>query len=308
MKNIKPFDEFITESIFGDIARLRTGDRPETKNKIVGRKDDDNYVVGIYNDMIKDFNENGKDLKKVKLINNNKVVYVFGKYDKIKNSPSTGNVPNDKYKKRITITYIAPNILLKRNKLEKSFGINRGLKFGNGRFQMEETVPNPNHNPNFTPDYKTFMNGLSASETEMYKTIDRHKQDFKISHDLAKSFIDFFLDEYNKQYPELKKAQYKNHDIIDELEKGNKPILGYVDIYDKNNKEIIYPYYETGNKKKIENYIKNHEVTQGKNNKHYYITYFLDDTENIEDILNSMDKMDKQEIDKQNIERVKRYK
>jgi ABC-type antimicrobial peptide transport system permease subunit len=307
MKNIKGFEEFANESIFGNVARLGLGDRPNTKNKIAGRQDDDNYAVEIYNDMINDFNKNGKDLRKVNMMSDHHISYVFGEFDTIKNSPLSGNekVGN----KKITITYIPAKILVNRNSLEKTFGVSSGLKLAKGRIKIKEILENPNYAPNYHPDYKKTMGeDFTDSERNMMRMYDRKEEEFKITYDLAKDFCDYFLKEYNKQYPQLKNAKHRNTWSINEIEKGKKPTLGYVDVFDKNNNEIIYNYDDVKNKKKIENYIKNHICVKGRNEEGYPITYFLSDDETVEEIEKKMETLSREEVDKQNMERVLSYR
>ena len=57
MKHLKKYDPFVNESIFGDISRLN----PE-------RKKNDEKAEELIDEIIKDFEENNKDLKKVKII------------------------------------------------------------------------------------------------------------------------------------------------------------------------------------------------------------------------------------------------
>lgn len=302
---ITKFNDFMNEGLFGGIARLRPGDRPETRNKIAGRMKDDNYAVDIYNDMVEDFEKYGRDLRKVMVIDNYKISYVFGKYDVVKNSPMTGNYPDDRYKKTISVTYIGPEILINRNSLEKSFGVSRGFKLANGRMKIEEIIPNPNYDPDFNPEN---IFNMTDSERERYRTIDTEEESFKISHDIAKDFVTYFIKEYDKQYPQLKKAKYKNLMSIKEIEQGNKPSLGYVDVFDKEHNEIVYAYYDTKDKKKIEKYIKNHVCLKGRNKDHYPITYFTLDDEPEEEIKRNMEEMSQSDVNKQNMERVNNYK
>jgi hypothetical protein len=307
MKNIKGFEEFANESIFGNVARLGLGDRPNTKNKIAGRQDDDNCAVEIYNDMIKDFDKYGRDLKKVMMMSDTRMSYVFGEYDKIYNSPMTGNerVGN----KKVTITYIPAEVLLKRNSLEKTFGVSSGLKLAKGRIEITEILENPNYSPNYHPGFeKTMRRDFTDSERNMMRMYDRKEEEFKITYDLAKDFCDYFLKEYNKQYPQLKKAEHKNLWSIGEIEQGKKPNLGYVDVFDKNHNEIIYGYDDVKDKKKIEKYIKDHICLKGKNDKGYPITYFLSDDETVEEVEKKIKTMSLEEVNKQNIERVLSYK
>lgn len=243
------------ESVLGNISRLGYGSREDTKNKIAGRMKDDNYVIDIYNDMIKDFEESGKDLNKINLIKNERLTYVFGEFDRIKNSPFSGNQKNGNIK--INVSYIKPEILLKRNSLEKMFGVSRGLRMAKGQFKITKVVDNPNYNKNI--GFKNiFKNDFSDSERDMMRMHNTTEESFKITYDLAKSFISFFAKEFDRQYPQLKNADYKNTMSIQSIEEGKKPNLGYIDKFDKNGTEIVYGFSDIKDKKKIEKYIENH--------------------------------------------------
>lgn len=306
-KLITKFDEYIKESVFGDVARLRPGSRSDTKNKLAGRLTDDKYAVSLFNEMIEDFEKYDRDLRKVKVMGNDSILYLMGKYDIIKNSPNSGNYDNINGNTRIKIMYFGAELKLKQNELEKMFGVRKGFEGAKAAIEIEKTVKNPMYNPNFKPDYKSIMGGLSPTESEMYRPMITTDERFKITYDVARKMIDYFLKEYDVQYPQLKKAKYKNADSIREIEKGNKPGLGFVGVFDKNHNDITYSYYEVDDEKKIENYIKNHIVIKGRNNQNYPITYFMNDEENEEEVRAKILTSDKDVIEKQNMDRVYQY-
>ena len=309
---IKKFNEFnkVDESILGNISRLQPGSRPETKNKLLGRMDDDNYVSEIFEEMKEDFEKYDRDLKKVKIIRDSQLIYIFGKYDIIKNSPNSGNSNNEPIfdnvlNKKVKVTYIKPELLLNPNELEKSFGVSRGLKFAKGNIKIETITKNPNYRPGFQPKWNEV---LSPSEKEMVRKIDRKEEEFKITYDLAKEIFDYFNKEYIKKYPQLKNAQYKNEWGINEIEKGKKPNLGYLHAKDITGKGITYSYDDLKDKNKIENYIKNNEIIEGKNKEYYPITYFTLPNEDKEVIKSNIENMSQEEVNKQNMERVYSFK
>lgn len=312
MKNIKKFDEYnkIDESIFGNVSRLQPGSRPETKNKLLGRMDDDNYAAEIFEEMKEDFEKYNKDLNKVKIIGDSKLIYIFGKYHVTKNSTQTGNFNDEPLfdnvlNKKITVTYIKPELLLNPNSLEKHFGVSKGLKLAKGRMEIDETLKNPNYNPNFSPKWNEV---LSPSEKEMVRMIDRREEDFKITYDLAKEIFSYFDKEYIKKYPQLKNAKYKNEWSIKEIENGKKPNLGYLHETDIKGNNITYDYTDIKDKKKIENFIKNNVILTGKNKDRYPITYFTLPNEDEETIKSNMENMSQEDIKKQNMERVYSFK
>lgn len=322
MKNLKYFENFepmdnrwdimnkseiipyMNENIIGDFARLRPGSREGTKNKLAGRKGDDNYAVEIYNDMVNDFEENGRDLRKVLIVDNTRMSYIFGEFHPVENSIMSGNI-GDNGKKKITVTYVSGELLLKRDELEKAFGVSRGLKMSKGRIKIEEDYPNPRHDPDFHPNL--WGTKLTQTEKERYRRFNHKSEEFKITYDLAKSFINYFIKEYNKQYPELKKSKYKNEMSIRELDKTGRVKIGYVDVFDKEHNEIVYEYFSKKEKKKLEKYIKDHICFNIKSKEGYPTTYFTNNNETKEEVDNMVKNMTKEEIKKQNMERVLSY-
>ena len=65
MNNITTYNEFVNEKLLGQ----------------------DSDVDTIFNDMVKDFEENGKDVRKAMMIGDG-IHYVFGKFHEINNSPN----------------------------------------------------------------------------------------------------------------------------------------------------------------------------------------------------------------------------
>ena len=310
IKKFNEYNDYMNESLFGNISRLQPGSRPETKNKLLGRMDDDNYASEIFEEMKSDFIKYDKDLHKVKIMGDSKMIYVFGQYHIIKNSTQTGNFNEEPIfgnvlNKRITVTYVKPELLLKPNELETMFGVSRGLKYAKGRMEIETTTKNPNYRPGFRPKYDEV---LSPSEKEMVRVIDREKEDFKITYDLSKEIFNYFNKEYVKQYPQLKNAQYKNEWSINEIESGKKPSLGYLHATDIKGKNITYDYSDLKDKKKIEDYIKNNEIIEGRNKERYPITYFTLPNEDKETIKSNIENMSKDDVKKQNMERVYSFK
>ena len=73
-------------------------------------------------------------------------------------------------------------------------------------------------------------------------------------------------------------------------------------------KEIIYSYYDLKDKKKIEEYIKNNVIIETRNDERIPITYFTLPDEDEETINNNIKTMSKEDIEKQNLERVYSFK
>lgn len=285
---ITKFDEYINEGLLDQVRKLGKGDRENTKDVFLGRAIDNIQANKVFDRVKKDFEQNGKDLRKVMIIGDYKVKYVMGKFDIIKNSPMTGNFPDDKHKEEISFSFFKEG----------------GLSAGKGRLEIDETIPNPNYDPEL---HIPFRQSPTEEEREKLAVISRNETSFKISIDVAKKVYDYFNDEYIKQYPQLKDAKNKNSWSIQEIEKGEKPKLGYVDIFDPEGTEIIYSYTDIKDKPKIEKYIKNNKCIKGKNKEHRHITYFTVPGESDGAIRDNMMNFTQAEVNKQNMERVYNY-
>jgi len=290
MKHIKKFE--VNEALKDQIRKLGPGSRDKTKDLFLGRAIDDVEAKKYFKEMKEDFEKYNKDCRKIMIIDDYKVVYVFGKFDIIKNNPMTGNYPDDRYQKEYKV----------------SFFKRKGIESNSGRFEIEEIKPNPKYDP----DFKLGINKYSRDKTteeerEKVRAIDRYDDSFKISYDVAKKIYDYFQEEFLKQYPQLKNAKYMNQNSIQTIEKGNAPSLGSVDVFDKNHNEIIYPYYKIEDKDKIEKYIKNNVIEKGRNYKREHITYFTIPGESDDLVRDNIMNMSREDIDKQNMERLYDY-
>lgn len=138
MKHINNFKQF-NENIIGDIARLNPN-----------RKQNDDKFSKLIDDVIEDFNNNGKDLRKVHIIDDSEdneisfskievgksysFRYVFGKYHPVKRNLFSGNKEN--WDRRIKVVKIPFSLTLRKDSLEKFFRTKR-LNLGYSRVEDE---------------------------------------------------------------------------------------------------------------------------------------------------------------------------
>lgn len=269
MKYVKNFE--VNEGIGTQLRKLGGGDRENTKGLFLGRATDDLAAKKIIKEIKKDFEKYNRDLRKVKIFAGNSFIYYMGKYHKINNSPGSGNFPDDRHQKIIEFHYWD----------------RKGLEENWGRIKIETITPN--------------------DDPDTGNSIDRNDESYKISTDIAKKIYDFFNDEYEKQYPQLKNAKYKNHDQIRDLKKGKKPVLGYLHEDDPNGKNITYDYNNIEDIKKVKNYIKHNIILTGKNHKRHHITYFTSPNESEDLVRDNIMNMEQVDVNKQNMERVYNY-
>lgn len=236
MKHINNFEQF-NENILGDITRLN----PNRK------KNDDNFSK-LIDDVIEDFNKNGKDLRKVHIIDDSKdnqisfskievgksytFGYVFGKYHPVKRNLFSGNKEN--WDRRIKVVKIPFSLTLRKDPLEKYFRTNR-LNLGLCRVEDEVAVPNYERNPNI---------GNHA----IHKP---RKDEYKVSADKANQLINFFVEEYDKQYPELKGVRNRNSMEISDIQKGVSPGIKFIKVKSKDGKNITYQLRKNEDEKEV---------------------------------------------------------
>jgi hypothetical protein len=259
------------ESIFGDIARFG----------LEGRLKMDRKAMKIFKEMKEDF-EKYNDFRKVMLYDGG-LHYVFGEYHKINNSPMTGN-------KRVG------NIDVSVKYYKMKYGL----------MDIERVLENPKHEPNLRLDYHSYMNP-TEEEREKLRMYNLEEEELKITYDIAKKIIKYFNKLYVQKYPQLKNAEYKNLWSIDVIEKGEKPSLGSVDTFDKNLKEIIYPYYDIKEKEPTKRWIENTVCIEDKSIEGYPVTYGLGENEDEEIMKSWMRKTSKREIEERNAENIKKY-
>ena len=289
MKYLNKFEKQ-NEGVLSQIRKLGPGDRENTKNLFLGRAIDDIAAKKIFKRMQDDFIKYDKDCKKIKIMGDHHFSYIMGKYDVVKNSTMSSNYPNDKHQEKITVYF------WKKDRLELS----------SGRIEIEKTKPNPKYDPELSSTL--YLNRQpTEEERERLAVINREEEMFKISYDIAKKIYDYFNDEFIKQYPQLKDANHKNEWSIKEIEKGEKPKLGSVDIFAPNGEEIIFPYTNLEDRPKLIKYIKAHPCFKGRNKDREHITYFTEQGEDEDLVRDNIINMSREDVDKQNIDRVYKF-
>ena len=250
MKNIKNFKKY-NESILGDIQRL---------NPV--RRDSDQKGRNLFNDIKKDYLENGEDLRKVNIIDGfgNKISldsveigkeyslsYVFGKYHPLLRSNHSGNKKAGD--RRIKITSLPFSFTIRKNELEKAFNTSR-IKLPDVKVTDIKTKHNYNRNPNI---------GKNALFIE-------DKENYKVSSDVANVIFNFFINEIVVKYPQLSKSRYKGEMSIRDIQKGMNPTIKYLHIKSKDGKDITVDIKYGENERDIINMVSN--MTEHEYNKY----------------------------------------
>lgn len=253
MKHIKSYDQLTNESIFGDIGRMN----PK-------RYDNDKRFLKLYQEIIDDFNKYNQDLRKVAIINDKgktitsheinigdkaTLTYIFGKYHPVSNNIYTANTRAGN--RRIKISYIPFSITLKKNELERFFGTKK-INKRKIRVIDEKIIDNPEYNPNIIRNLGAF-DQPSESDRKKYNTI---KDEYYVSADVAGKLLKAFIEEYKKQYPDIK-GVYMNSMEISDVEAGIKPTLKHISVMSKDGKWLYMDLREGDDEKSIRNMLKN---------------------------------------------------
>lgn len=188
----------------------------------------------LFKEMKEDFLKYDKDLKKVSVVQNEKekrlgrfefgksgrLFYVFGKFHPTDNNIFTGN----KRAGNRIVKIVFSNTVIDF----KTTGTNTAY----ARVEEERVINNPDYDGN------TIRKRHNTIEDSYY-----------ISTDIVKKIVNYFLDEYNKQYPEI--GKYKNSISISELERGIKPSLKHFSGKDKNGLEVFDALYKGENEQQL---------------------------------------------------------
>jgi hypothetical protein len=249
MENLKTYEQFVNEGV---MSWIKPGSREGTKNIIGGRHKDDKYALRIFEDMKRDYEESGKNLKKVNIRSKLDVMtYHFG-----------------------TTRWDAGN----RKVGDKEVEIN-SVNFNGALMKITEWKVNPKHDPNFEGNPLRFEQDLiffpqhNQEEKDKLRIYNEVEETFYISRDVSKKIIRYFVNEYNTKYPQLKKADSRNYFQIKEIEKGEKPTLGWVDCFSKNQVECIFDINDWKDKPKYEKWIRSNYAVKTKSKDGYPVTF-----------------------------------
>ncbi len=233
MKYLKTYEGF-----WGNLARLS----PE-------RKENDEKAVQLFHDISNDFEKYGSDLKKIKIVDrggtnislnnltigkNYTINYVFGKYHPIKRDVFSSNIEHGD--RRVIIDNIPFFIVLKKNELEKAFNTSR--------IKLTNVTVN---------DIKNFENLDGTQKQRFNEKVDK----YNISSDIANQLFDYFIEEFNIQYPDLKSSKYKNSMSIKNIEKGIKPIIKHIEVKGKDGRLLTFDLRLGDNEQEIRKMLSN---------------------------------------------------
>lgn len=233
MKNLKTYEGF-----WGDLARLN----PE-------RKENDNKAMLLFHDIVNDFEKYGSDLKKVKIIDDGNstinftefvlgksytLSYIFGKYHPVKKDHHSGNRENGD--RRIKIINFPFSIVFRKNELEKAFDTDR---ISSMRAKVK--------------DVRTIPNYDGTKPHQFNEKID----EYTISSDIANQLFEFFKEEFEIQYPDLKSSRYKDSMGIKDIEKNVKPTTKFIEVRGKDGNMLTYSLRLGDNEKEVRRMLSN---------------------------------------------------
>lgn len=237
MEYLRNYNDYLNESILGDISRLN----PDRKKR-------DEKAQQLVDDILEDFKKHDKDLKKVSIIddggnsiNFNEIrigkqytlSYVFGKFHPVLRNLSTGNKGD--FDRRVKVTNVPFFLKLKKNQLERYFKAKR-IKLSQTRIEDTKSTPNYSHNPK-----------VKGQKHRWEVKEDR----YRVSYDIVLPLFKYFVKEFNNQYPDLKDGKFKGYDSIRDLKHGIKPTKKWIHVKSKDGKDLSYDLKVGENERKI---------------------------------------------------------
>lgn len=243
MKKIRRFRDFKTnEGVLDNIARLN----PE-------RYENDKKFSNLIDDIKEDFEKYDKDLRKVKIIDDGgtsisldnisigksySLSYVFGKYHPVLRDVLSGNRENGD--RRIKLSKVPFSFTIRKDELEKAFNTGR-INPGRCRVVDTKTVPNYDRNPNI------------GNHRRHNEVVD----EYKISSDMSNYIFTYFIDEYDRQYPELKGTRYKSSWDIRDIKKGVPVTTKFITVKNKEGKNLTLELRKGDNEKELRKKVSN---------------------------------------------------
>lgn len=206
-------------------------------------KADDKQALHIFEDMKKDFEMCDKDLRKTKMFDNlNSLVYVFREWSLTTNS---GNY---------------------------AVGDKR-IKVYTGGMEVNVWNVNPKHDPNHPMKFFGDDGPTTQEDRDKWRIYNEVKYRLDISRKLSKKILNYFINEWDNKYPQLKGSQWRNGSQIQEIENGEKPVLTYVDEFAKNGVECIFSITNFKDIEKYQKWIRNSFGIECKSKEGYPITF-----------------------------------
>jgi hypothetical protein len=137
---------------------------------------------------------------------------------------------------------------LKKNELERAFNTSR---FRNANIEVEEVrvIDNPIYNPNISRNLDLHERPTDR-EREMMVRYKEIEDRYTISGDVAVKILNYFIKEYDKQFPQLT-GVYRGPMQIDQIERGVSPTLDFIHGYGIDGKEITTALHKGESKKDL---------------------------------------------------------
>lgn len=238
MKYLKNYNE----SLYGELSRLNPN-----------RMKNDEKLYDLFEEIKEDFEKYGRDLKKVKLINDNgspikigdsldigmsgSLYYLFGKYHPVTNDPHTDNKKAGN--REVKISYVPFSIVFRKNSLEKAFNTSR---FNPLKINITDTkiINNPEYNPNLSTNLLNRNEYPTENDRKKMVRLNTIVDEYKVSPDIAGKIMKYFIKEYKLKYPKLNKSKFKGSNQIKDMEDGVQPILKFGSVKSKDDKDVTY--------------------------------------------------------------------
>jgi hypothetical protein len=147
--------------------------------------------------------------------------------------------------------------------LKKISITNRNNKFCDFRYYFKD---NSQKNVYIYNNYREFF----------FSTHPHRNEYFYISKSVGKKIVNYFIDEYIKQYPQFKKSNYLTPWNLDVFKKYGKPAVGTVHEYSANGESCHIMVFDEKKRDEIRKFIKTHGAIFGKSKDGETIMYYFD--------------------------------
>lgn len=228
MERLKKYNNFINEEIFDFFGKA-----------------DDKQAIHIFEEMKKDFEKFGKDLRKTKMFSHlNDIVYNFGEWTTT-NNPDCGNHKVGDMQIRVS----------------------------NKRMQVNVWNVNPKHDPKHPMKFFGDDGPTTQEDRDKWRIYNEAEFSLDISRSVSKKVLSYFINEWDIKYPQLKGSEFRNASQMQEIEKGEKPVLTYVDVFAKNGVKCIFSIRDFNDIEKYKKWIRNSFAVKCKSKEGWPVTF-----------------------------------
>jgi len=201
-----------------------------------------------------------------------------------------------------SLKYLNPRAMEVFNLMKKDFVKNnknlRKIKiYSNGMIYY--------YDKNINAEIRVSTHNIDLKNFEIVFSTLKNYPSVKITEFESKMIISFFKKEYDKVYPQLKSSTFRNEDQIKQIENGEKPTIGYVDVFSLNGIECVFPLTDLKDQPKYIKWIKSNYAVRSKSLEGYPVVYCYQVNSDNEDKYKDIDPLGEENWDDADSERIR---